>query len=252
MSIDPLPRKVVVLAGPGNNGGDGLVTARQLDRLGFQLSVWCTEPKDSYSGDAGINLSFLEQKGLYVKYIQGRAQLGLVEEQIRYADLVVDALLGTGIQRPVEGMIASLIEILNSSWTPVLSVDIPSGIDADTGEVMGIAVRAWWTVTLAYPKRGLLLYPGADHAGWVTVADIDIPVKAVPFEGLEVITPAHIYRLLPERPGNAHKGTFGKIMMVAGSPGMTGAAALAGEAALRGGAGLVYVCLLYTSGIFKL
>lgn len=241
MSIDPLPRRVVILVGPGNNGGDGLVVARHLDRLGFQLSVWSTAPKESYSGDPGINLNFLEKKGLYVKHIQDHVQLGMVEEDIHRADLVVDALLGTGIGRPVEGMIASLIGVLNSSWIPVLSVDIPSGIDADTGEVRGNAVRAWWTITFAYPKRGLMLYPGADHAGWVSVAEIDIPPEALPPEGLEVITPARIYRLLPDRPGNAHKGTFGKIMIVAGSPGMTGAAALAGEAALRGGGGLVYV-----------
>ena len=241
MSIDPLPRRVVILVGPGNNGGDGLVVARHLDRLGFQLSVWSTAPKESYSGDPGINLNFLEKKGLYVKHIQDHVQLGMVEEDIHRADLVVDALLGTGIGRPVEGMIASLIGVLNSSWIPVLSVDIPSGIDADTGEVRGNAVRAWWTITFAYPKRGLMLYPGADHAGWVSVAEIDIPPEALPPEGLEVITPARIYRLLPDRPGNAHKGTFGKIMVVAGSPGMTGAAALAGEAALRGGGGLVYV-----------
>ncbi len=241
ISIDPLPRNIVILAGPGNNGGDGLVTARHLDRLGFRLSVWCTAPAESYKGDALTNLNFLEKKGLYVRYVQGRTQMGLLEEQVKNADLVVDALLGTGTKGTVEGIIAQVIEMVNVSGTPVLSVDMPSGIDSDSGIIHGIAMRAWWTVTFAFPKRGLLLFPGADFAGWVTVADIDIPDKVLPFEGVEVVTAPKVKKLLPVRPRDAHKGTFGKTMIVAGSPGMSGAAVLAAESALRGGAGLVYI-----------
>ena len=239
MSLNPIPRRVVILAGPGNNGGDGLVVARHLNRLGVKVSVWCAATADSYKGDALVNLNFLRHKKISIHHIENESQISQFNSEMSGADLVVDALLGTGTGRMVGGLFARLVEAVNVARIPVLAVDIPSGIDANTGEILGVAIKAWWTVTFAFPKRGLVLYPGAEYAGEVTVGEIDIPDKALPSAGLEVVAPGRVSRLLPQRPGNAHKGTFGRALVVAGSPGMSGAAILAGEAALRGGAGLV-------------
>jgi len=241
MSLEPPSRRVVVLAGPGNNGGDGLVVARHLNRLGVSVSVWCAASPESYKGDALTNLSFLQKKKVPIQHITDETQLDEMSQDFARADLIVDALLGTGTGRLVEGLFAHLVDAVNATRTPVLAVDIPSGIDANTGEVLGVAVKALWTVTFAFPKRGLMLYPGADYAGKVTVGEIDISPRALPFEGMDIIAPGQVSRLLPRRPGYAHKGSFGRTLLVAGSPGMTGAAVLAGESALRGGAGLVHL-----------
>jgi len=241
MSLEPLPHRVTVLAGPGNNGGDGLVVARHLQKLGFQVEVFCTAPAEKYKGDALVNLNILLHSGFPVRHIIEESDLEAVEKSLENSELVLDALLGTGTSRTVEGRIAALIEMINRSGVPVLAVDIPSGIHADSGEVLGNAVKAGWTVTFAFPKRGLLLYPGAGYAGHVAVGEIYIPPEEAPFEGVEVVEPHKVKELLPPRPRDAHKGTFGRVLAVAGSPGMTGAAALAAESSLRGGAGLVYL-----------
>ncbi len=244
LSLDPLPRKILVLAGPGNNGGDGLVVTRHLQKLGLQVEVCCTAPADKYRGDALANLNILLHSGFPVRHIIEEGDLDYVRGRLARMeadDLVIDALLGTGTSRQVEGRIASLISMINRARTRVMSVDIPSGIHADTGEVLGDAVRADWTVTFAFPKRGLMLFPGADYSGRVVVGEIYIPQEEAPFEGVEVPEGRKVQELLPPRPRDSHKGTFGRALVVAGSPGMTGAAAMAGEAALRGGAGLVYL-----------
>ena len=247
LSLDPLPRKVLVLAGPGNNGGDGLVVARHLDAfarrtgIDMEVKVWCTASQEKYRGDARTNLELLLHRDFTIHYYLEEEDLESLEPHLREADLVVDALLGTGTSRPVEGRLARLIPRINQEGSPVLSVDIPSGIHANTGKVLGTAVQAHWTITFAYPKRGLMVFPGAGYAGRVLVGEIYIPEKEAPDEGVEVITPGRVKEILPGRPLDAHKGTFGKVLVVAGSPGMTGAAVLASESALRGGAGLVYL-----------
>lgn len=241
LSLDPLPQKVVILAGPGNNGGDGLVVARHLQALGTEVEVFCTAPAEKYRGDARTNLDILLKRGFPVQYILDEESLEELKPGLERADLVVDALLGTGTSRPVEGRLASIIRLVNASGAPVLAVDIPSGIHADTGQVLGLAVQADWTVTFAFPKKGLLLFPGAEYSGRTTVGEIYIPEEETPCERVEIITPSQVEELLPPRPRNAHKGTFGKTLIVAGSPGMTGAAVLTAESALKGGAGLVYL-----------
>jgi NAD(P)H-hydrate epimerase len=161
------------------------------------------------------------------------------------ADLIVDALLGTGLTAPVEGVYAELIEAINGAGAPVFAVDLPSGINADTGAVMGVAVKAAVTVTFALPKLGLLLYPGAAHAGRVIVGDIGIPQAAVDQLALTVeqITPASIRRALAPRDPQQHKGDFGHLLIIAGSEGKMGAAAMSALGALRAGAGLVTVAV---------
>ena len=241
LSEQPSVKKVVVLAGPGNNGGDGLVIARLLQNAGITVSLWSTVKAGKYKGDAGINEHYLDQVGFPVHRILDYAGLENFREAINRTDLIVDALLGIGTDRDVEGLLAGIIESVNSSETPVLSVDIPSGLNADSGAVMGCAICADWTVTFAFPKLGLLNYQGADQAGEIHVAQINIPSFLVEDEPVDLLTAEQVANLLPARPYLSHKGSLGSLTIIAGSPGMSGAAALAGESALKSGAGLVYL-----------
>ncbi len=235
------PARVVVLVGPGNNGGDGLVVARLLERAGFSVSLWSTVKPGAYRGDAAINEKYLVKTKCHFNVLSEKGDLGLFREALGCADLLVDALLGIGADRAVEGLMAEIIGLVNSSTVPVLAVDIPSGINADSGAVLGCAVKANWTVTFACPKTGLLLHPGAHLAGEIVVAEINIPESLIEKEPFDLITAAFVKKQLPDRPFDVHKGSVGRVLLVAGSPGMSGAALLAAESALQGGAGLVYL-----------
>jgi hydroxyethylthiazole kinase-like uncharacterized protein yjeF len=239
----PPPARVVVLAGPGNNGGDGLVAARQLQRAGYRVSLWSTVAPGAYRGDAAINYNFLMHSGFLIRHILKEADLKELKADLQGTAVVVDALLGIGVDRPVEGLLAGVIDAVNESGIPVLAVDVPSGIYADTGSAPGSAIKARWTVTFAFPKRGLMFFPGAELAGEILVADIFIPSFLVDDEPVAVSRIEQVQALLPPRRPDAHKGSFGRVMIAAGSPGMSGAAVLAGRAALRGGAGLVYLAV---------
>lgn len=220
------PSRVHVVCGPGHNGGDGLVAARHLAALGVAVDVaLLAEPR----GDAAA------------QWERARAA-GVREGDGVGADLIVDAVFGTGLARAVEGPAARAIERINEAGVPVVAVDLPSGLDADRGAELGVAVRATETVTFGLPKPGLALEPGRSLAGRITVARIGIPDHApgvVP--DARVWTPAAAAEHLPERPADGHKGRFGHVLVAAGSQGKTGAAALAARAALRAGAGLVSV-----------
>lgn len=232
---------IVILCGKGNNGGDGFVIARHLKRLGYCAETWAVAPVSDYQGDAAVNYQVLLNTGCEVKAMAEKDPLACLKD-LNSSDLIVDALLGTGIGRKVSGLYEELIEAINSSSAPVVSIDIPSGISADSGEVMGTAVRADYTVTFALPKRGLLRFPGAGCTGRLFVADIGIPEALTSSADIQenLLTGDFVRSQLPLRVLESHKGTYGRVLLLAGSPGMTGAAALAGEAALRGGAGLVY------------
>lgn len=231
--------KVLIMAGKGNNGGDGLVAARHLFNRGVAVRVWLWADPDKISGDAATNLQAALRIGVPVTVASREG--GLLE----WADLVIDALLGTGIRGPASGPAAEAIETINQSGRPVLAVDLPSGVDSDLGVIPGPAVRARWTVTLGLPKIGLYLYPAAELAGEVEVADISLPARAVEDQGVdvEVAGPETVALSLPRHRGQAHKGDRGRALIIAGSPGFTGAAALAGMAASRSGAGLVTVAI---------
>ncbi len=241
LANQPGAKSFVVLAGPGNNGGDGLAIARLLNNAGFSVSLWSTVKPGAYRGDAGINEKYLEKVSFKINRILDQSTLDQFKKELEEADLVIDALLGIGVDREVEGLMANLIESINNSTVPVVSVDIPSGINADNGEVMGCAVRADWTVTFTFPKIGLLCYQGAEYAGEIYIAQINIPYFLVDHEAVDLLTAGRILDMLPSRPRSAHKGNMGRVLLVAGSPGMSGAAVLAGESALMGGAGLVYL-----------
>ncbi|HPU00963.1 MAG: NAD(P)H-hydrate dehydratase [Firmicutes bacterium] len=240
-ALQPSPQRVLVVAGPGNNGGDGLVVARLLQQAGREVSLWITVPPEKYRGAALMNYQFLVHREFPVKHILDYTELGLFQADLGRVDLVVDALFGIGLDRPVEGLPAEIIKAINGCGAPVLAVDLPSGVHADSGKVMGCAVKARWTVTFAFPKPGLLQYPGGELAGEVLVGDINIPSFLASEKEASVATAQQIRELLPPRPAEAHKGSFGRVLLLAGSTGMSGAAALAAAAALRGGAGLVYL-----------
>jgi ADP-dependent NAD(P)H-hydrate dehydratase / NAD(P)H-hydrate epimerase len=237
----PNPSKVVVVAGPGNNGGDGLVVARLLMMAGYQVSLWSTVRPGAYRGDAAVFEKYLQKTAFPIQRIHTHAELQLFMMDLKNTDLLVDALLGTGINREVEGLIDDIIEAVNASTVPVLAVDVPSGINANSGAVMGNAVRARWTLTFAFPKLGLLLQPGASLAGEVFLGEIYVPAQLAAEVNVELLTPPLIRSFLPSRLPDAHKGSLGRSMIIAGSPGMTGAAVLTAESALKGGSGLVYL-----------
>lgn len=233
-------RPIVILCGRGNNGGDGFVAARHLRELGRRVQVFLAAARDDVAGDAEANLRRLEEGGIEVTEVEDPQ---LVVSSLCTAGLVVDALLGTGLSGRVCGLPGQLIEAVNACGRPVLAVDVPSGLDAHTGEPLGLAVRAAETVTMGLPKIGLFLYPGMDYAGRLTVADIGFPPDLVNESPslADLMEPEWVRMLLPRRRQSAHKGSFGRVLVIAGSEGMTGAASLCAQGALRVGAGLVTV-----------
>lgn len=226
--------KVLVLGGVGQNGGDGWVVARHLLSHGIAARCVLVGEHDKVQGDALVNLLALEALGISVERALSEFSL---EVALGEASLVVDGLFGTGLDRPLSGALAALVGLINRVKVPVVALDLPSGIDADTGQVLGAAVRAQLTVTFAAHKPGLHQYPGVEHAGVVECVSIGVPVHRYPTMGL--IDAADVALLLPRRAGDAHKGSNGHLLVVAGSAGKTGAAVLCATSALRAGAGLV-------------
>ena len=239
----PLSGKAVaVVCGKGNNGGDGFVVARLLRQKRARARVLLMSQASDLTGDARtMYRRFMREAGksaVHVCPAHDRTRT-LLES----SDLIVDALLGTGLSAPVTGPYRTTIEAINDAGRPVIAVDLPSGIHADTGVVLGTAVRAFLTITFGLPKLGLYVGAGIDHAGEVHVADIGIPPRYVDAvdSPITLLTLDSVRRLLPKRIPSAHKGTYGHVGLIAGSVGKTGAAALAAKAALRVGAGLVTV-----------
>jgi len=234
---------VVVLCGKGNNGGDGLVIARHLARRGITPRVVLLARADEIKGDAAHNLRAAREQGLQVREIPDAEAWREARAVLDGSRLVVDAILGTGVVGGARGLAAEVIRDLNRNRCRVLSVDVPSGIDADAAEVEGSAVRAERTYTLCRPKVPLVLDPGATFAGAVQVVAIGIPDRAVQAENpqLEWIDPVTAASLLPPRAAATHKGDYGHLLAVAGSRGKSGAAVLLARGALRCGVGLMTV-----------
>lgn len=228
--------RILVVCGAGNNGGDGWVAARLLHAEGRDVRVAALAPVERLHGDALAAARAALQAGVQVA--EGdRFEAGP-------GDVVVDALLGTGLTRAPEGAFAAAIERIarsRAAGARVLAVDVPSGLSADVGRPLGACVCADRTVTFAFPKRGLVLHPGPEYAGEVEVVDIGIPAEAAASvaTGCELLEEEAARALVPRRAADAHKGDAGRLLVVAGSPGKTGAAHLALAGALRGGAGLV-------------
>ncbi len=231
---DPL---VYVFSGKGNNGGDGFVVARHLWDAGVRVKVIIAGSEADLKGDALINYRIVRNFEIPVLFVQDEAALQKATEEV--PDLIVDALLGTGIQGVVRGFMKTVIEHINRLSAPVVAVDVPSGVNADLPVVEGEAVRAVATVTMALPKPCHLFYPARQYVGELFIADIGIPhtVRQSREVHFQLVEAADIR--LPVRQPDAHKYRVGKVAVLAGSPGYTGAAALCADAALRMGAGLV-------------
>jgi NAD(P)H-hydrate epimerase len=231
----------LVLAGKGNNGGDGYVVARLLHDRGWRVRTVVLAERAAIAGDAKITLAALERCGGTVQFVTTEAALNSLLDAARDAGLVVDALFGTGLAKSVSGLAAVAIDWINGQTAPVVAVDIPSGVDASTGRILGCAVAAALTVSFALAKIGHASFPGAACTGELVVADIGLPriVTEQAAADCRLIDAAEAKRLLPERSREGHKGTFGHLLVVAGSAGKCGAAVLATEAGLRSGAGLV-------------
>ncbi len=238
-------KSVSVVAGRGNNGGDGFVVARHLANYGVRVKVFLLAEKEKISGDAKTNLEVLERIDLSPKEITSEEELEQIRSSLVHSDLIIDALLGTGIKGEVRGLFAPAIKLINEMPRPVLSVDIPSGLDTDRGSPLGVCVKADRTVTLGLPKRGLVVYPGASYVGKLSIAHIGIPAKLLNSEEIkvELVDEEMVRSIIPTRADDAHKGSCGRVLVVAGSVGLTGAAAMASTAALRSGAGLVTLAL---------
>ncbi len=239
-------KTVCVLAGPGNNGGDGFVVARYLVQMGVKTEVFVFAPRKKIPGDALANLTLVEtlvkeSPQATLTEVLDLERLDSIMPQMTQADIMVDALLGTGLNSNVRGVFKTVIERVNALSCPVLSIDIPSGLNADTGTVRGTAIQAHATATFAFAKAGHFLFPGKTLTGRLRIVDIGIPLfisKPMALK-LKVVEHREVAALFAPRPQDSHKGDFGHLLVVAGSTGKTGAAALTANAAMAMGAGLV-------------
>ncbi len=239
----PTWQQIVVVCGPGNNGGDGLAAARLLGIAGFSVRVFTLGSPDAYRGDAQANALRAREAGIALESLAAPRGMASLAGALREADGVVDALFGTGLARPLTGPAARAVAAIGRAGRPVVSADVPSGLFSDTGVIRGRAIRAAVTVAFAAPKICHALPPARRLCGRVVVADIGIPQGLVtgPGHRLFLATEDAVLALLPPRDPGGHKRDFGSVAVVAGSRGKTGAAVLAARGALRGGAGLVTV-----------
>ena len=236
--------KVVVLIGPGNNGGDGLVTARHIQRWGARVTAYLCRDRDTDDP----KLADAQHAGVRIVRASDDPRLAGLKTELGSAHLVVDAILGTGRARPISGVLEAILKSLSDvraakSDSCLLAVDLPTGLDCDTGEVDPACVAADVTVALGYPKRGHIGFPGASFTGRLEIADIGLPDGLDGDVRLGLMTSDYARSALPGRPADSHKGTFGRAMIVAGSRNFLGAAYLAAVAAGRVGAGLVTIAI---------
>ena len=235
--------RVVIVAGKGNNGGDGFVVARHLLNLGAEPTVLLLASKNELKGDAALNLGIILKLGIPVREITSRDDWSRSRLDLLHASLIVDALFGTGLLKPLDGLYARAVEDMNRAKSFRVAVDIPSGLSADTFELIGPCVRADLTVALAAPKVAHIFPPAAECVGELLIAGISIPPALLQNSDLrlDLAEENFVRPFFRKRKRDSHKGTYGHLLIVAGSLGKTGAAGLAGKAALRMGAGLVTV-----------
>lgn len=224
--------RIIAVCGSGNNGGDGIAAARILFHMGYQADILFLGSNENATGETRKQMEIAANMGIAI----------LSECQFSSYDVCLDAIFGIGLTRDVEGQVAEVITQINQSGLVTYAVDIPSGVDADTGRIRGHAIQAAYTITFGYAKIGLLLYPGAACAGEVTVADIGFPKRAERNENLTCFTyDREDIKRLPVRPAYSNKGSFGKVLVIAGSKDVYGACHLCARAAYAAGAGLVKV-----------
>lgn len=236
-------KRIGIMAGPGNNGGDGFVMARYLLCNGHRTRVYLLAFREKVKGDALANLQLYEKLGGEIVELPDGEAFDARVSEMRHENIWIDALLGTGLNSDVRGHFRSAIQLMNDSPAPVFAVDLPSGLHSDTGAPLGMAVRADATATFAFPKIGHAVYPGVEYTGALKVVDIGIPpmiaAEVAPKQFL--LTRERIRTVLSPRAGDAHKGTTGHLLVVGGCPGKSGAAAMSAMSAMRAGAGLVTI-----------
>jgi hydroxyethylthiazole kinase-like uncharacterized protein yjeF len=228
--------KFIVVCGGGNNGGDGLVTARKLHSNGGEVKVFLLDDETKFKGAARKNFEIVSKMPIEMRKISTVKPLGA---ELLDCDAIVDAIFGTGLAREVGGMHKDVIQLLNKIQRPIFSVDIPSGINGDTGEVMGVAVKADCTVTFGLPKPGNLLYPGCECCGKLYVSHISFPPSLYDSQHLRIAINAPVE--LPERGRDTHKGSYGKTLFIAGSSSYVGAPYFSALSFLKAGGGLSYL-----------
>lgn len=235
--------KIMIVAGKGNNGGDGLVVARHLFNQGCHLQVLLLAKKQEVKGDAALNLGIAEKIGIKICEITSLQELEIHQQDLFQATFVIDAIFGTGLTKPAQGIYAAVIKDINKTKAFKIAVDIPSGLSSDSFQVRGPCVRAQLTVTLAAPKIAHIFPPAEENVGQLVVADISIPAFLFDNEELklELTEKKNLLPYFKRRKRDAHKGTYGHLFILSGSLGKTGAAAMAAKAALKMGAGLVTV-----------
>jgi NAD(P)H-hydrate epimerase len=236
-------KRVSIVVGKGNNGGDGFVCARHLKNSGFNVSLLSLAGIKEIKGDAGVNARIWEKMGS-IKTIRTAGDIKKHSSALIHSTVIVDGLFGTGLSTPVRGLYAKVIDFINDIGRPVISIDIPSGLDATTGKVLGTCIKAEVTATMALPKIGLFLYPGRELAGRVEVVDIGMDIgmgELIEKADLRwhLIDDCEVTERLGPRGRDTHKGTYGHVLVLAGSTGKTGAAYMTAMGAMRAGAGLV-------------
>lgn len=237
----PNAQRIAIFVGKGNNGGDGLVIARQLAHAGREVSIFLVSPAESFTGEAQTNLNIVKNLGLNIEDVKiAKLYLDTIG-----CELLIDTIFGTGLHSDVREPISTIINEINRLSIPIFAVDLPSGLDSDTGKPLGACVKADRTVTIGLPKRGLLLHPGAELAGQLEIVDIGFPKQVIDTQNISVnlTTEKAASNWLPPRAPATHKGSYGRVLVVAGSTGMTGAASLTSQAALCSGAGLVTLAI---------
>jgi hydroxyethylthiazole kinase-like uncharacterized protein yjeF len=235
--------KIIIVAGRGNNGGDGLVIARHLWNNGMTPHVLLLGSREEVRGDAALNLKIAEKIGLAISEVKSEADWNVQKRRLKDASIIIDAIFGTGLTKPAGGLYALAIEDINRSDAFKVAVDIPSGLSSDSFEIIGPAVKADVTVTLAAPKIAHVLPPAEEWVGELMIADISVPRPLFdsPELKLEMVDKQDVLGSFQKRKKNSHKGTYGHLFIIAGSLGKTGAAVMAAKAALKTGAGLVTV-----------
>lgn len=224
--------RILAVCGTGNNGGDGVASARMLHELGYSVDVYLVGSETRASEQMKVQLNIIGNLGMSM----------FNSAKISEYTVIIDALFGVGLARDIEGKYADVIEEINASGAVVWAVDLPSGINGSNGKKLGTAVKADYTVTFGYHKLGLILYPGCEYAGDVEVVDIGFPKQAIGHVHPQAFyyEPSDIQKM-PQRKKRSNKGTFGRVLVIAGSKNMSGAAYLSAKAAYRTGAGLVKI-----------
>ena len=234
-------KRIAVFCGKGNNGGDGFAIARHLHNMDAEVSVYLVCGNE-FKGDAKINFDIIKKMNVNIDVVSDTENLKYI---IRSNDIIIDAIYGTGIHGTVGGISYDVINEINENSKYTMAVDVPSGINSDSGEICGICIRTDKTVTFAAYKVGMLMFPAADYTGKVTVADISIPDYILEGQSINInVTDEEFVRSnFPVRENNSQKGDYGKVLVIAGSVGMTGAAYLSSQSAVTAGSGLVTLAI---------